>query len=1328
MPLIGTRSVHRPLHRRTIAALSAVVLALGMTSLGGTAGAAESPSPATGSAAFSSPVSAPTASSSPAAAPSSPDGQGPMLGDGHRHTIGFDKYSLTIDGHRTYIWSGEFHYFRLPSPDLWRDVLQKMKAEGFNAVSIYFDWAYHSPAPGVYDFTGVRDVNRLLDIADQVGLYVIARPGPYINGETNGGGFPGWLTTQAGRARSDAPDYLAAADEWLTHIDAILARHQYTDGSGPVILYQIENELASTGSSQQRYMQHLYDKVRSDGITVPIFHNDKGRNGIWVPSGSDVPGTVPGPTDLYAFDGYGGGSCHSNNTPGSPTVAPDWGIWGPGGAHGGASASPNTPGFVAERGGGWFDYWGGPGSYPCMALQEGSGYERVTYGTDIANRLDIHNVYMGFGGTSWGWLPAPVVYTSYDYGAAISEARQIRPKATTMKELGLFVQSVAPLTKVDPASMIAPSTDKIKIYDDVNPDTGTHFYIAMHDPSNETGNDTFTFPIDTADGSYTVPQQGTLRIDGQDSKILVADYNLDPAAGTASPHLVYSTSQIMTHLDVTGGHLALLYGPNGEDGETVLRYPTNPHVQVAGGSVDTSYDAATGDLRLNYTHDGLAEVRITGGGREPLTLLVADTDTAGTFWQPQTSAGPVLVRGPELVRSATVHGVNLFLTGDTSQPSDLQVWAPSRIKHLKWNGGHVAAARTVADQSLTAQRRLPGPVGISLPELSGPASAVTWKTQFGSPESQSSFDDSGWPVADRTSTNSTTPPPDGAVVLTADDYGFHQGDVWYRAHYAGASPASITLHYGGGGAGMLQAWLDGVYLGQDVLATGQSSPATTGTVEFAVPQSLRTAGPHVLAVMVRNDGHNEDGGVNDAQKEGRGLISMTMADGAGDAETPQVTWRIQGNKGGEDLVDTARGIMNANGSYGDRHGWYLPGYPTSRWSTATVPAPAAAAVPGTSWYATDFRLHLPRADDASIGLTIGDPSVRQSSANYRALIYLNGWNVGQYIADVGPQHTFVLPTGILNPDGNNRLAIEVTSDGGAGNGLENVRLVDLGTVRGGVTVAQNDAPGWDLADWGASQPMLDVAVDPPAFTGADQLSGGDTFTVASTIRNDAGPIATDLQATLDVPDGWTAAAVQPAPATLAPEGTAAVSWTVTMPTDAAGGRYPVAILAGYHQDGRDLSTGASGSVSVRAHGLVYISDMPWISSTNGWGPVERDQNVEGTGEGDGAPLNIDGTAYAKGLGTNAVSTVEVDLAGKCTSFSSDVGLDLSAGGKGSVTFQVLGDGTVLAQTGVMRGGDPPQQMSADVTGVSTLTLVVGDAGDGVGHDNGDWGGAQVICP
>ena len=334
------------------------------------------------------------------------------------HAVTWDNRSLKIDGERVFIWSGEFHPFRLPSPSLWRDVLQKMKAAGYNTVTYYIPWGYYTPARGVYDFTGVRDVDLALRMAEEAGLYVIVRAGPYVNAELTSGGFPSWLANQKAKARTDAPEYLEAVDEWYAHINPILARHQITNGGGTIIAYQIENELHETTPAHARYMQHLYDRARADGITVPIFHNDIGRNGYWVPRGSTIAGTVEGPTDLYAWDTYPGGTCRVDATPGPPNAAPDWGWYGPGGARGGASASPATPGFTAEFGGGWFDYWGSNGTYPCTAERIGGGYERVFYGTNIANGLTIQNFYMAFGGTSWGWLPGPVVYTSYDYGAA----------------------------------------------------------------------------------------------------------------------------------------------------------------------------------------------------------------------------------------------------------------------------------------------------------------------------------------------------------------------------------------------------------------------------------------------------------------------------------------------------------------------------------------------------------------------------------------------------------------------------------------------------------------------------------------------------------------------------------------------------------------------------------------------------------------------------------------------------------------------------------------------------------------------------------------------
>jgi beta-galactosidase GanA len=897
-----------------------------------------------------------------------------------------------------------------------------------------------------------------------------------------------------------------------------------------------------------------------------------------------------------------------------------------------------------------------------------------------------------------------------------------------MKELGLFLQSVAPIiTKVDPGPVVTPSSPSIKVYDDVNSDTGTHFYIAVHNPSNATTNDTFTFPISTSDGTYTVPQEGTLQINGQDAKMLVADYAMD------GQHLVYSTSELMTHYALGDRDVALFYGRDGEDGETVLRYLSRPTVNVASGSVQSTWDPATGDLRLDYVHNGLAEVRISGGGRAPLTLLLADNTTADSFWRQDTAAGPVLEQGPELVRTANVHGAVLSLTGDTTDPTAMKVWAPPRVRLVLWNGSPVSArhAWRGKDRSrggsggrgdgpgstgvLTAQ--LPGPLPVQLPDLS----RAHWKYAPESPEAQPSFDDSSWPLADKTTTSSTTPPPAGQPVLTADDYGFHQGDVWYRGTYSGAGTATtIQLHYGGGGAGMLQAWLDGVYLGQNVLTSGVSSPPTTGTVTFAIPTGLQTDGTHTLAVMVRNDGHNEDGGVNDAQKEGRGLISVRMQAPGGGSVNPQISWRIQGNLGGETLVDPARGIQNTGGLYGERHGWYLPGYPDGDWTTTTVPA--STAMSGTAWYRTTFDLHIPRADDASLGITIGDPSRPQSTADYRALIFVNGWNMGQYIADVGPQHTFVIPNGVLNPGGRNTLAIAVTSTGGSGNGLEKVALTNLGTVRGGVPVAIDRAPNWSSSTWGRPTRPNDVVMEGFSGNAPTPVHGGDTFAVSGTVANLSGPTATHVSAALDLPAGWTATPqTTTAIGSLAPGASQTMSWTITVPDNVATGTDAIAAEITYQQGSSSQTTGGAYQVSVVPKGLYYISDLPFVSETNGYGALMRDANLSG------GPLSIDGVTFAKGLGTNAISSVVVNIPSGCTTFSSYVGVDDSAGTKGTVTFSVLADGAQVASTGVMRGGQPAQYLTANVSGAHQLTLDVGDAGDGIGHDNGDWGDAELMC-
>ncbi|MGQ5637255.1 MULTISPECIES: glycoside hydrolase family 35 protein [unclassified Streptomyces] len=936
----------------------------------------------------------------------------PPSADGRPHTIGYDRYSLLVDGRRLVVWSGEMHPFRLPSPSLWRDVLQKMRAHGFNAVSIYVAWNYHSSAPGTYDFTGVRDLDLFLRTAAETGLYVILRPGPYINAEVDGGGFPGWLTAAKGTARTDDPDYLAHVDEWLTQVNRIARRHQFTQGTGTVLLYQIENEYdAHPGDATGRaYMAHLYKKVRADGIDVPLFHNDKGRNGYWTPGSFDTGGERGG--WLYGFDGY----------PSPSQTPPDWGTFGPGGAKGGASASPTTPGFVPEFGGGWFDPWGGAWfdgkGYAEARRTRDAAYERRFYLTNLANGLTLHNVYMTFGGTSWGWLPAPVVYTSYDYGAAIDEARNVTDKIAPMHQLGHLLQRVPDFAKLDRAADV--HAEGLKVYHLANPDTGAHVYVARNDGADAV---TADLPTDAGRVRITVP--------GRDARLLTTGLKLGGRT------LKYATAEPV--MCVTAGRqaIAVFSGRHGDMAELVLKCPVGPNVMRLDPEAAWVLDDDSLHVNVPLGQGGLTRVLVQKGETDtPLLLLFADDATAVRLFPYDTPSGTLLVYGPALLRHAEVRGNEVHLTGDVTETTSIEVWGPRGTDTLVWNG-RTLPTRVTLSGSLMTTGLLPAVPEVRLPELGG------WRMRTENPEAGPGFDDSRWTVADRTTTFSTTPVPDGQPVLFADDYGFHYGDVWYRGSFTDATGLEeVSLAYSTGTQGLLMAWLDGEPLGTHRMPVPDKTTTVrkgtwADTAAFPVRAALRTPGRHVLSVLVRRMQHDEDGKALDTHKAARGLTAASFKGGS-----PKVSWRIQGAA----APDPVRGPMNNGGLYGEREGWHLPGFADHDWEQASFPR--AARYQGVTWYRTTFRLSVPADIDASIGLTLQDDPYRA----YRAQIFLNGWNLGQYINEVGPQHTFVLPNGILRTRGANTLALAVLSEFTTLSGPGSVRLTLLGRATGGLPV------------------------------------------------------------------------------------------------------------------------------------------------------------------------------------------------------------------------------------------------------------------------------------
>jgi hypothetical protein len=322
--------------------------------------------------------------------------------NGLQSVVTWDNGSLLINGERIIIMSGEFHYQRLPVPELWLDVFQKFKANGMNTVSIYFFWSYHSPSKGTYDFTTpAKDIQRLFDMAKEAGLYVIARPGPYCNAETNGGGLALWTSDgSGGKLRTSDETYRKAWSEWVTEVVPIIAKNQITNG-GPVILTQVENELQETTYSATNtlviYMEQLKTAFKAAGIIVPLSHNEKGmRSMSWSTDYKNVGGAI----NVYGLDSYPGGLSCTNLDSGFnlPRTYYQWF----------QNYAYTQPAFIPEFEGGWFQPWGGYFFDQCLAEQSPE-FSDVYYKGVIAQRITLLNLYMAFGGTNWGHSAAPVV-------------------------------------------------------------------------------------------------------------------------------------------------------------------------------------------------------------------------------------------------------------------------------------------------------------------------------------------------------------------------------------------------------------------------------------------------------------------------------------------------------------------------------------------------------------------------------------------------------------------------------------------------------------------------------------------------------------------------------------------------------------------------------------------------------------------------------------------------------------------------------------------------------------------------------------------------------
>ncbi|KAK7205085.1 hypothetical protein BZA70DRAFT_295563 [Myxozyma melibiosi] len=948
----------------------------------------------------------------------------------------WDNNVLWINKKPTFIISGEFHYWRMPSQSMYLDVFQKMRAMGLNTVSLSFNWGYHHVRKDKLLFVGVgRDVQALFEAAQRAGLYVIVRPGPYIDAQASAGGIPAWLLNSKNiELRNLDSEYTKAWKDYLVALMPIVARYQIDKG-GTVIAVQLEHEMRNCDlyPDAHKYIETLSYFIRDQGIIVPVFHNDMNQSKSFTPS--DFPGT----TDLYGIDSYPLGSHCGEMAKNFPQVS-DYRKYL-------RTASASSPKFITELQAGGYDSWAGDGYDDC-ARRTSTQYVNIFFREAIAQKFTMISQYMAAGGTNWGGIGSPDVYSSYDFGAAITETRLYREKANEQKLLWTFVRcspSLALAEFVEDSRMV-PYSDNPDVFvtELRDPASDAGFYVIRHNDTSGNEGSQYRLIVNTVDhGVMQIPSSGVLSLLARESKIFITDYAAGPKLT-----LVYSTLEVFTWTYFNGKPLMVLYGALEDLNEISIK--NAGHIKfnfykIRDAKLVKFKDFGSkvtelNELRVLFALDG--EQRAVLISDEYMILMINRPDiyrawapSLGNYVDPSLSiANQLIVLGPHLVRNISETGTDnkgLEINGDVDLESSdggfVEVFVEDNYEHFSWNGEKIMHFRRTEYGSFLFEVTRPS---ANLAQVAiQPFDTAQWAAIDSLPELNSGFDDSAWVKADKQVSNNKYFPARMTPVLYPGDYGFYSGVVLYRGRFTGSEVSGINLEIWGGKAFAFAVWLNGKFVG--------SFPGERNTDrmkrEMQFPEGAVTEGENVLLIVADQMGYDhyndakDDGGEAHAIFHPRGIrLIELLPSNATVAKTDFSSWKLQGNVGADQYDDLLRAPYNEGGLYGLRVGGHLPGNPVSNWQGMS---PIITDLAGelsrnprkeasVRFYRAEVSVRVPQMMDISLGIRI-------KGVGIRAELFVNGWQFGKYISDLGPQDEFPIPPGILNTLGKNVVALQI---------------------------------------------------------------------------------------------------------------------------------------------------------------------------------------------------------------------------------------------------------------------------------------------------------------
>lgn len=504
--------------------------------------------------------------------------------------ISFDKQGFIINGKKTFIVSAGLEYARIPH-QLWQDRLLRLKRAGFNCIEIYTFWNFHEPHEGQFNFSGDHDLDAFLKLVKKMDMYAIVRVGPYYCAEWDLGGYPEWLHFKDSvMVRQPNAAFEKYTGNFFDKLIPIVSNNQINHG-GAVILVQLENEHDSGWGTitPNSYFNFLKEKALSLGLQVPYFFSGLHHGGD--PAGNGT----------QAFDNAG---------------------------------RPN-PWFSTEFWSVWYNYYG-------STQQDADTFGRRTWKI-IAHGGGGYNYYMAHGGTNFGFTNNDEDAASYDYGAAVGQAGDLRPVYYQDKANALFARSFE--------NILCNAADASSAYKNIVNDDSVNVYarhsqfgdIAFLDNHSKTKRS-----LQVNINSQKLPVNGSISLKPGEIMPIVQNFQLAPGI-----KLDYAVTRILG-LSVQGNvHTLVIYGDAGSNAD--LAFSCRGTVRLLAGQSGLKQSANHVRLRPAFIKSAPVTYAFKSGS-ETVMIIAVDPLLANRTWFIQHDKKNYIITGPQYIGDFYVSG------------------------------------------------------------------------------------------------------------------------------------------------------------------------------------------------------------------------------------------------------------------------------------------------------------------------------------------------------------------------------------------------------------------------------------------------------------------------------------------------------------------------------------------------------------------------------------------------------------------------------------------------------------------------------------------------